>query len=710
MKNKKFYKKLNSWMDQNVIIMSLRQGLIKTIPIILIGSLALVIISFPIPNYQEFIHNIFGGNVFSVLEWVYLITLNILCIYLAITVSYCYALEVDKEHRTTYSVCAVLCNILLLGSEENQSILKMFSVTNLCIVLLVTIISSILLKQIFKLYGRKSNKNHQEGTDVVFKSALCTIIPIMSVFIVFIVIRIVLNKFIVGGEIQQLGTKVGIWLFSKVGNGFVGASLFVFLIHFLWFFGIHGSNLLLDVAEGIFEVGIVINQNLIAVGKAPTEIFTKSFFDCFVLMGGSGATICLVFAILIASKRMNNRKLLTFSAIPSLFNINELLLFGIPVIFNPIMMIPFIITPMVLLLTSTLAIYLHLVPVVTETVNWTTPVIFSGILATKSWTGGVLQIINIIIGIYIYIPFIKISEKQQISMLKININTLNNQIIEAEERGTSLSHFETSSHIRDTAKMLIADLHHAVENNKIELFYQPQVYTDDKLIGAEALLRWNHPVVGYIYPPLVIALAKEDGYLDKLGFYIIEEASKGVEQIAAIIDVPLKISVNISPLQLNNPNFCNQVEAILKKYDFGKCRMAFEITEQIALEATPVVIARINKLREMGIMIIMDDFGMGHSSMVYLQNNEFDCVKLDGSLVRSMLNNKKSENIIDSIQHLTKNLGCTLIAEYVESEEQRIRLEELGCNIFQGYLYGKAVHLKEFKAVVTMKGIHNEEE
>ena len=190
-----------------------------------------------------------------------------------------------------------------------------------------------------------------------------------------------------------------------------------------------------------------------------------------------------------------------------------------------------------------------------------------------------------------------------------------------------------------------------------------------------------------------------------MGYQIIETSCSALERLSKELAYPIDMAVNISPVQLEDPKFCDRVQAIISKYNFNGCTLCFEITEQIALASTNVIQGRINKLHEMGIQFHMDDFGMGHSSMIYLQNNDFSAVKLDGSLVKDMMVNPRSQEIISGIHQMSQSLNYDLIAEFVETEEQRDTLDHLGCHIYQGYLYSPALPLPELEAYLHKKDI-----
>ena len=197
-------------------------------------------------------------------------------------------------------------------------------------------------------------------------------------------------------------------------------------------------------------------------------------------------------------------------AAPSLvFNISEIVLFGVPVILNPILLIPFMLVPMVNYLVTYAAMFFGLVPHVIREVDWTTPVILSGYQATGSWAGAVLQILCLAIGVCIYKPFIRMYEEQRELRLKRDVKRLVEEM-QREEQNNSISPYtKREDEIGHMARILADELVEAIRRKELFLVYQPQVNRDGRCIGAEALIRWEHPEFGFIYPPLIIQLAKE---------------------------------------------------------------------------------------------------------------------------------------------------------------------------------------------------------
>jgi PTS system cellobiose-specific IIC component len=191
--------------------------------------------------------------------------------------------------------------------------------------------------------------------------------------------------------------------------------LIAFITPFLWFFGLHGANMIDPFLQTINAPAIEANALAVSAGKVAPYIVNKPFIDSFVNLGGTGATFGLIIAIyLVGRKNKAYNVVNNLSAAPGLFNINEPLLFGLPIVLNPIMFIPFIITPMVLITTAFWATKLGFVPAATFMPPWVTPPVIGGFLATQSWTGGLLAAINLVISTLIYIPFVRIGVLQEL--------------------------------------------------------------------------------------------------------------------------------------------------------------------------------------------------------------------------------------------------------------------------------------------------------
>lgn len=704
-KMKKVYSSsLLTKMESNVAIAAMRDGVLLTIPFLLVGSFCIVLTSLPLDSYQVWIRTVLDGILYQIIMWLYNATMGSISLVLILGISYSYGQQKKlegKEELAFYMLTSISAYIVFAAESIEQISLSIFDSTWMFTAIIITLSSCRLLEGFSQCYSRFRKQSQGNSVDKDFKSTMYAIAPIVSTLLIIALVKLFFLT-VAGNNVQNIGTKLSLALFEKVGTGLAGSILFIFLIHIMWFFGIHGSNMLSSVSDNMFEAGMIENIQLVANGGEAVHIFTKTFFDVFVLMGGSGATLCLLTALLFSKKNTTDRKLFGLSIIPSLFNINEIVMFGLPVIFNPVMIVPFILVPMLTFFTSATAMTIGLVPIPHTQVSWTTPVFLSGYLSTGSWRAVLLQLFNIAFGSYVYIRFMKLANHYYDSLLERNIENLKKDMIAAEEKGEQVNLKTYGKGLHETVKVLTKDLRKAIVENEIRLFYQPQVRSDNTVYGVEALLRWEHPIAGFIYPPMIIEIAREDGILDELGIIIIDKASKTLEYLAKKAKHPIHMAVNISPVQFENPLFCERVKYILNKYDFMECTLCFEVTEQMALSSSRIVSERINELKQAGIPFHMDDFGMGHSSMKYLQSNEFEALKLDGSLIRQMMQNERSQNIISGIQQMATPLNYELIAEYVETEEQKEALRKLGCQIYQGTLYSWPIPLEELEKFLKL--------
>ena len=244
------------------------------------------------------------------------------------------------------------------------------------------------------------------------------------------------------------------------------------------------------------------------------------------------------------------------------------------------------------------------------------------------------------------------------------------------------------------ARMMLEDLKYAIRHRQLFLLYQPQIDDTGHCFGAEALLRWNHPTYGFIYPPFIIYLAKEGGVLQDLERLIFDLAGEAIQNVTQEYKGEFKVSVNITAKSLYwDIEEC--IEECLEKYHIPAEKLWLEITEQDVIANSNNVIDKLSRLKAVGHTLLIDDFGMGHTSLIYLQSNYFNVVKLDGSLVKKILQSNTNQKIVESIVKLGKELDVDVIAEYVETQEQVEMLKELGCKRYQGYLFSKPVSIEE---------------
>jgi len=239
------------------------------------------------------------------------------------------------------------------------------------------------------------------------------------------------------------------------------------------------------------------------------------------------------------------------------------------------------------------------------------------------------------------------------------------------------------------------DLRNALQQNEFYLVYQPQLdVASGSIQSAEALIRWQHPQKGLISPLDFIPLAEENGLIIPIGAWVLRTACIEAAQWHKNGQY-LQVAVNLSPLQINNPDLTNTVLNILAETGFPPNKLVLEITEGALMEHNTDTLTRLQTLRDHGIEIALDDFGTGYSSMNYLKRLPINDIKVDQSFIRGLLNDKDSLAIVKAIISLSQNLGFSVTAEGIETLDQAQTLKYFGCDTLQGYYFSKPIAMKE---------------
>lgn len=249
------------------------------------------------------------------------------------------------------------------------------------------------------------------------------------------------------------------------------------------------------------------------------------------------------------------------------------------------------------------------------------------------------------------------------------------------------------------------DLRLALVRGEFELYFQPQVDArDNRIIGAEALLRWPHPTRGLQSPGLFIQVLEESGLILEVGAWVIAEACHACRQLLgeALVDMDaFTLCVNISPRQFRQNDFVERIENSLAKSGIPESMLKLEITEGIVIQNLDDTIAKMRRLKRSGVSFAMDDFGTGYSSLTYLKRLPVDALKIDQSFVRDATHDPNDAEIVRAIIAMGRSLGLQLIAEGVETPEQLQFLEQQGCHFYQGYLYSEPVPFEIFSALLA---------
>ncbi len=265
--------------------------------------------------------------------------------------------------------------------------------------------------------------------------------------------------------------------------------------------------------------------------------------------------------------------------------------------------------------------------------------------------------------------------------------------------GNALRFFDPAMQNTITARAkLEGAMRHGLEHGKFILYYQPQIAGDGKPIGAEALVRWQHPQHGLLSPSDFIVLAEESGLIVPLGLQVLKLACQQLAEWGACDDLcKLTLSVNVSARQFQQPDFVELVLRTIENTGANSHMLKLELTESLLLDNVEDTISKMLALRVHGVRFSLDDFGTGYSSLSYLKRLPLDQLKIDQSFVHSVLVDANDAAIVRMIVMLGKSMGLNLIAEGVETEEQRIFLAACGCLSYQGYLFGRPMAADSFK-------------
>ena len=252
------------------------------------------------------------------------------------------------------------------------------------------------------------------------------------------------------------------------------------------------------------------------------------------------------------------------------------------------------------------------------------------------------------------------------------------------------------------ALSLEEELYHAVEKEQLELFYQPKVdLKTSHILGMEALLRWNHPVLGMISPDKFIPIAEQSNLIEIIGEWVLKEACRQTKLWHTKGFDWIKIAVNLSGRQLKQLNLFHMLSQVLINSGLDSHFLELELTEQILVENVKLSVQKMNLIKKLGIQIALDDFGTGYSSLSYLQQFPFNVLKIDRCFVRNIDQNPTNAIITKTIIDMAHQLNLKVVAEGVETEAELAFLVKHECDDVQGYLFSRPLPTQEFEQLLV---------
>jgi lactose/cellobiose-specific phosphotransferase system IIC component len=669
----------------SVWLYSIRDGFITLLPLTFFGVISILLLHFPWQSYQDLMVSLFGSSWVEHLKIAINSSHGILSCTLAIAVSVHLTLRLNSSLPSASKISPLMVGIsalmnFILFLEGTGSLT--YDAMGQSSVLPAIIIGIVTTEVLFAVIKSRSLDwfDMPYDTDLTVYNSIKMSVPIIFTGLLILVFSILLSK--IPPLDEHLFLPVVNLLQDSEYTALVLNSLATLINQIFWYLGVHGGYILDTYARDFFDfTQLAYSENFAS----------RPLLNNFVLLGGAGATMSLLIAIALVVKEGQQRKIAQISILPSIFNINEPVLYGLPLVLNPSYLFPFIGIPVLFSVITVLSVQLGFLVFLPISIPWTTPPIISGWLITGSWHGALFQFTEIVIGTMLYIPFVKKAEKKRLLLQKESFAKAA-KVIQTNEQKITVS--ARQDHIGLIARGLLTELKYDLQHNKLSLAYQPKHDIKGQIVGVEALLRWKHERHGNLPPLLAVNLAEENNEINRLGAWVIENACACTARWKAL-GCNINMAINISPLQLLDKELPTLISNTLQKYSLAPQDIELEITESHTIYDTPTVNETLSKLSNMGIRLAMDDFGMGHSSLLYMRRFKVHTLKIDGSLTLDVLKNEANSNIIHTIAELGRSQQIDIVAEYVETIEQRERLVELGCTIFQGYYHSKALSEKD---------------
>ncbi|HCL5253050.1 TPA: PTS sugar transporter subunit IIC [Salmonella enterica] len=402
--------------EGNDYLSAIKDGFIRIMPFLIIGSFFLLIANIPVPGYNEFVVKLFGERFISRLNYILDATYSIMALLVVVSTS----ISLAKRWQLNEISCALisLVSFLLITPyklpQENgavvSDVIPVFALgaQGLFLSLIVTLIAV----RLYRLFNHpRLMIKMPDSVPPAVSNSFSSLIPSFLTVLLFWLLRL-LFEMTTFGTVQEMIFTILQAPMMKLGNSLPSQMIAEFFISFFWFFGLHGDSIVTAVMGPIWRSLTLENMQAVKNGLPPVNIITQQFRDVFLICGGTGFTLSMLLVMLLKAKSKRMREIAKLAAPAAIFNINEPIIFGVPVALNPVLMIPFVIVPVVLCIITYNAMAWGILPLTSGLeVPWTTPIFISGFLIC-GWKGMLFQLINLIVAMIIYYPFVITLDKQ----------------------------------------------------------------------------------------------------------------------------------------------------------------------------------------------------------------------------------------------------------------------------------------------------------
>ena len=464
------------------------------------------------------------------------------------------------------------------------------------------------------------------------------------------------------------------------GESSVAAQLFnrMLMIHGFWFFGVHGDN----VYSMMFE------QTFLSEDIFP-GLSAQTFYDTFVLIGGTGCFIGLIVASFFLAKGSHETNIAKIAIPFSLFNFCEIILFALPVFLNPLLLIPFILVPCFNFIVSYAMIAAGAVGYQDISISWMTPTIINGSMVGTDLVAPILQLFLIICNACIYYPFLRLSSER--NNYQLAFNKLSSKLNVSERfAAKSEQRFIEQQRQSSVSSAHLTHVLNTISQSRLALYYQPQIDIQTGHVnGYEGLLRLIKKD-GSISGPYFLDTLVAHKQTDIIDRWVIEQAHRDLMQWSNVGFKPT-ISINVNPDVLTNTSMINKICDLFMNFPD---QLKIEIVESSYLTQQTLVTEHIEKLRKNNIETVLDDFGTGYSSLSMLTNLPVKHVKLDRQFLLQC-EQPAGRVLYQQVTQIFAKLGFSVVAEGIETEEELAWVKSLGIETAQGWLYAPALPKNE---------------
>nr|WP_276508969.1 EAL domain-containing protein [Entomospira culicis] len=677
-----------------------------SIPLLMVFSIVNLVLSFPSVSYQIWLRSIFNiadVNIHYIINslWV-IVNINFV-----VGISYILAESFNKtsvvgmaRYRSFISVGVSVSAYMIFAITNRDFLYTSYGgglqryPAEVFLSMVIAMGSSRLFIAFFSLQQKRRHL-YNDMSNPVLSRVYDAMMPAISTLSVFILLKLI-QIYVDFSFVVALFDRIYLRLHGNSTPTNLGQAIsYVLLENVYWLFGIDSSMILNDIT-GHYLTTISLPGYNIFEADSSIFIFSRTFFAHFVYLGGEGALLSLVVAYWWFRVRTDYDRTIQLSTFPVIFNINKLLIYGLPIVANPLFILPFLLTPLVLTITSYLAFSWGFIPAITRNVSWYMPIGLSGYQSTGSIAGAILQLFNLTVGVIIYAPFLLLSKKVR----DHDYNQGRKELIEFSiNRYVSEENYLNvrTDVVGAAARILSADLRVALRTGQLYLVYQPKVnFLEQKVHGGEALIRWEHPIYGFIPPPVIISIAEENDLLNELSHWVITESMSQVAswQQQGLNDV--HIGVNLSAREINHPHLSDFILNTIKFFGLKPEQIEVEIVETMELSMNDLVQQQLSRLVEHGVTLAIDDFGVGHGSAIYLKNFDISTLKVDKAISDEAHRDPRVAAIFNGVMLMCNDLAVEMVIEHVETEEQLEYLVSKGGKIFQGYFFSKPLSASDF--------------